>query len=151
MPIIRTKNRLPRGLGLVEVILAVALFALFATALIGLLMNSYGSDFQAEEKDKATLYAQQGLEAVRSIRRQAWNLLVNGSYGLDNSSGYWEFFSGPDLLEDGRYTRVVTIADACRDSGGNLADCTAATTDSHTKKITSTITYTSINSVVNQI
>ena len=99
----------------------VALFGLFATALIGLLINSYGSNFQAAERDRATLYAQEGLEAVWSIRRQAWNLLTNGDHGLDSARGYWQFAGNSDLLED-KYTRVITITDVCR-SGGDIVDC----------------------------
>ncbi len=40
------------GFSLVEVILAVALFGLFSVALVGLLLTSYDSNFQAQEKIK---------------------------------------------------------------------------------------------------
>ena len=133
-----------------EIILAVALFGLFATALIGLLMNSYGSDFQAEEVYKSSLYSQEGLEAVWSIRRQAWNFLVNGDYGLTKANGYWEFSGSSELIDD-KYTRIITIADACRDGSKNLVDCPAGTIDLYTKKATVTVTYTSINNIENQV
>ena len=138
---------------MVEIILAVALFGLFSIALIGLLMNSYGSNYQAEEKQVATLYAQQGLDAVWSIRRQAWNLLVNGDYGVNSTAGYWQFAGSADYLDDNKYTRVITIVDACRDGSSNLVDCTApgATVDLHTKKATSKVTYTAITGVNNEI
>ena len=124
------------------------LFALFSTALIGLVFNSYESDFQAAEKDRAVFYAQQGVEAVWSIRRQAWNLLADGTYGLTNTNGYWQFFGSSDLLEN-KYARTVTLADACRDGGGNLIDCPGGTIDLHTKKVTVDVNYTSINGVNN--
>jgi len=140
------------GFSLVELILAIALFGLFATALIGLLMNSYGSDFQAEEKEKANLYAQEGLEAVWSIRRQAWNLLENGDHGLDKGSGHWQFSSSPDLLEE-KYTRTITIADACRNLGGDITDCSVpgALVDLHTKKATVIVTYPAITGITNRL
>jgi len=138
------------GFSLVEIILTVALFGLFATALLGLLMNSYGSNFQASERQKATLYAQQGLEAVWSIRRQAWNLLANGDYGLANSGGYWQFFGSSDLLEN-KYSRVVTIADVCRDGGGNIVDCPGGLVDLYTKKATVRVSYPAITGVGNEI
>ncbi len=140
------------GFSLVELILAVALFGLFAPALLGLLMNSYGSDFQAQEKDRANLYAQEGLEAVWSIRRQAWNLLENGDHGLTNFNDYWQF-SGSSNLLDNKYIRIVTIADACRNINGNLIDCAApgATIDLQTKKVTVKVTYTAITGVNNEV
>ncbi len=140
------------GFSLVEIILAVALFGLFVTALVGLLMNSYGSNFQAEEKDKATLAAQQGLEAVWSIRRQAWNLLENGNHGLSNANGYWEFLNNSDLLED-KYTRTITIADACRNISGNIVDCSegGAVIDLYSKKVTSKVTYPAITGINSEV
>jgi len=89
---------------LVELILAVALFGLFATAFIGLLVVSYDSDVQAAQRDRATLYAQEGMDGVFSIRRRGWNLLSNGTYGLTDNNGYYEFSGSPDILED-TYTR----------------------------------------------
>ncbi|MBI3290828.1 type II secretion system protein, partial [Candidatus Falkowbacteria bacterium] len=144
----RSRDR--RGFSLVEVILAIALFSLFATALIGILMSSYGSDFQAREREKATLYAQEGLEAVKSIRRQAWNLLLNGDYGLDNSSGHWQFSGNSDLLDD-KYTRVIIIEDACRDANGDLVDCPGLAVDLHARKVISRVSYSAINGINNEI
>ncbi|MDD2807538.1 MAG: type II secretion system protein [Patescibacteria group bacterium] len=140
------------GFSLVEVILAVALFGLFATALIGLLMNSYGSDIQAKEKDAATIYAQQGIDAVRSIRRQAWNFLVNGSYGLDQSIGHWQFSGSSDFLA-AKFTCVTTIGNACRDVGKNLVDCVTpgSQIDLETKKVTVVVSYTAVNGVLNKV
>src|SRR3989338_3820840 len=87
------------GASLVEVILAIALFGLFATALIGLLTGSYQGGLQAAQRDTATTYAQQGIEAVRSIRRMSWNLLENGSHGVQlGAGGYWEFAGRTDSL-----------------------------------------------------
>ena len=140
------------GFSLVEVILAVALFGLFATALIGLLMNSYGSNLQAAEKDKANFYAQQGLEAVWSIRRQAWNFLVNGDHGVNTNAGYWQFIGTSDLLDD-RYTRVVNVNNICRNASSQIIDCSApgAIIDLHTKKVSSKVTYSAVTGVNNEI
>ncbi|MFA5022375.1 MAG: DUF4082 domain-containing protein [Patescibacteria group bacterium] len=140
------------GFSLVEVILAVALFGLFATALIGLLMNSYGSNYQSAERDLATLYAQQGLEATRSIRRQAWNFLVNGDHGVSDAAGRWEFLGSVDTLGD-KYTRVISISNVCRDSSSNIVDCiqAGAIVDLYTKKAVSKVLYTSINHFPNVV
>ncbi len=142
------KNQI--GLSLVEIILAIALFGLVSVPLILILINSYGSNLQAEEREIAVLYAQQGIEAVKSIRRQAWNLLDNGNYGLTNVNGYWQFLGSSDLLEN-KYTRTITISDACRDSGNNLVDCPNVLVDFHAKKIISSVDYNSINGFNNVV
>ena len=138
-----------RGFSLVELILAIALFGMFATALVGLLWASYGSNVQAAQRDKASWFAREGMEAAWSIRRQGWNLLTNGSYGLTHASNYWEFSGSADSLDDGLYTRVTTIADACRDGGGALVDCSApsSTVDLYTKRATVEVSYNSITGV----
>ena len=138
------------GFSLVELILAVALFGLFATAFIGLLVVSYDSDVQAAQRDRATLYAQEGMDAVFSIRRQGWNLLNNGTYGLTDTNGYYEFFGSSNVLED-LYTREITITDACRDGGGELTDCPGVGADLKVKKVTATVSYTGLTGFAHEI
>ncbi len=146
------KFKCQKGLSLVEIILAIALFSLFSVPLIFMLINSYGSNFQAEEREVAVFYAQQGIEAVRSIRRQGWNFLQNGEFGLDKSFGHWQFTIPPDLL-DGKYSRVIMIENICRDLGGNIADCTQPEVeiDLYSKRVISKVEYDSINGFSNQI
>ena len=140
------------GFSLVELMLAIALFGLFATALISLLWASYGSDVQAAQRDKAAWHARTGLEAVASIRRQDWNLLINGSHGLAHPNGYWEWSGSADSLDDGFFTRVTTLYDACRDAGGNLVECgPSVAVDPYSKKVTVTVTYTGINGISNTV
>src|SRR3989344_1116576 len=149
-----TSYKLPAktGVSLVEVILAVALFALFATALLGLLFASYGSNFQALEKHKAGLYAQEGLEAVLSIRRQAWNLLVNGDHGLTSLAGFWQFNGSSDLIEN-KYQRTITLNDVCRDPSGLIVDCLSpgALPDLHSKQAVVKVSYAAITGVNNEV
>src|SRR3989344_119517 len=138
------------GFSLVELILAVALFGLFAAAFIGLLVVSYDSDVQAAQRDRATLYAQEGMDGVFSIRRRGWNLLSNGTYGLTDNNGYYEFSGSPDILED-TYTREITIADACRDGESELTSCPGANTDLKVKKVTVTVSYTGLTGFAHEI
>ncbi len=141
-----------QGFSLVEIVLSIALFGLFATALIGLLFASLDSDVQAEEKEIAVQYAEEGIEAVWSIRREAFNQLESGEYGLDNSSGSWNFSGSSDLIDD-IFTRVISISDVCRDSGGAIADCDDidAEIDIRTKQASSTVTYTAVTGVENEV
>ena len=147
-------NRLNKnqGMSLIEVILAVGLFSLFATALIGLLMISYSTNLQVSQKDQASYYLQEGLDATTSIRRQAWNYLINGDHGLNKETGYWQFVDQSDQIDD-IYNRVVNVSDACRGLLGSLVDCEQpdAKIDLYTKKITVNITYTAITGVGNDL
>ncbi|MBN1779251.1 MAG: hypothetical protein JW816_03465 [Candidatus Buchananbacteria bacterium] len=149
---LKRASRQNKGMSLIEVILAVGLFSLFATALVGLLIISYGSNLQAAQRDQASFYVQEGLEAVGAIRRQAWNYLIDGSYGLTKENGYWEFSGESDLIDD-RFTRVVTISSVCRDGGKNIIECDQpdAKIDLYSKKVAVDVSYTAITGVENDV
>src|SRR3989338_1174212 len=119
MRMIRLKPlRNQSGFSLVELMLAIALFGLFATALISLLWASYGSDVQAAQRDKAAWHARTGLEAVASIPRHDWNLLINGSHGLAPPNGHWEWSGSADSLDDGFFSPGSPLYDARPARGG---------------------------------
>ncbi len=145
-------NKKQFGFSLVEVILAVGLFGLFSTALIGLLLSTYGGSIQANDRNVATLYAQQGIEAVWSIRRQGWNLLDNGQHGLISSGGYWEFFGTQDFIEP-KFIRKTVIENVCRDVSNSIVSCSdvGAIIDLRTKKVVVTVYYDSFLGISQEV
>lgn len=83
------------GQSLLEVVIALALFSLVASAFISLTLGSissvgYGTDFLA-----AGALADEGVGAVRAIRDNAWNTLMDG---VENA------------MFDGRFNRTTTIS-----------------------------------------
>jgi len=126
-----------RGQTLVEIMVAVAVFGLIAGSLLILTLNSLSSSRQGGERTKAQALAEEGIDAAYSIRERAWNELVNGNHGVDDSAGYWQFSGTSNTID--QYTRVVTVEDVYRDVSGDIA--VAGTLDLHTKKITSTVTW----------
>src|SRR6185369_8730762 len=76
-------------------------------------------------KNKASSIAEEGLEAVRSIRNESFANLVDGNYGLSQSGNKWIFSGTSDTV--GSYTRVIQIA----------------TADSTTKTVLSTVAWSS--------
>jgi len=127
-----------KGSGLLEVILAMGVFAIVASAGVSSVLFMNKSNRVGSEDAKANLLLQEGYEAVRAIKKGDWSNLVNGTYGLSSTSGKWAF-SGNSDVTDG-YTRVVTISNAQRDASGNLV-ASGGTVDENTKKITETVTW----------
>ena len=64
----------------------------------------------ARNKTLAAKYAQEGVEAVRSIRDNSWVLLTNGAHGLSWNGSQWIFSGNSDVITT-QFTRSVTIAD----------------------------------------
>lgn len=96
-----------RGLSLVEAILAVSIFGMLVSILIGALLYGQDSTRVVGNKEGASFLAEEALAAVRNIRDDSYSNLSNGTYGLDSSSGEWELSGSSDT--EGIYTRTVTI------------------------------------------
>ena len=98
------------GFSLVEILLSVALFALIATGFAGAYF--YGKQAVAVSgwRSQATLFAQEGLAAVRNIRDEDYDDLSVGTHGLQTKGGEFELTESPDVR--GPMTREITISDA---------------------------------------
>jgi len=124
---------------LLEVILASAIFVIFASGAIvailgGLNLNRLGSEYSI-----ANQYAAEGIEATRSIKNQAFANLVNtAGTGVTKTGGVWTF-SGANNVSD-KFTRVISIADVYRDGSGNIV-ASGGTLDTSSKKATSTVSW----------
>jgi len=84
-------NKYSKGQSLIELIIAVALFAIVILGLFLLIFDSYNASHLALEITKADFLAEEGLEAARSIRDNNFLDLSAGSHGLVVSSGHWIF------------------------------------------------------------
>lgn len=130
-----------RGLGLIELIVASGIFAVIASTGIVIMLNSYTINRLADDETEAALYAQEGIEAVLSIRNQAWSNLSAGSYGLSSSSGYWRFSGSEDSYKD--MVRVATVSAVYRDSSHNVAT-SGGYLDRDTFKVSSQVAWNSV-------
>lgn len=130
-----------QGISIIEVILASALFVIFATGAVTTILQGFYMNRNGAENTIATQYASEGIEAMKSIKRQNFALLTNtnGTGVTRNINGVWSL-NGPDN-SFGRYTRILTIEDVYRDVSGNIVG-SGGTLDALTKKITSTVTWT---------
>ena len=111
-----------KGFLLIEIILSVSIFALFMTAFSGALYYGLQSSSLAGDRSRAILVAEEGQEAVRSIKNINFTNLVDGTYGLVYASSTWNF-SGSSDISDG-FTRQVTVTS----SGSNRKTITVTVT-----------------------
>ncbi|OHA70375.1 MAG: hypothetical protein A3F15_02440 [Candidatus Wildermuthbacteria bacterium RIFCSPHIGHO2_12_FULL_40_12] len=109
-----------KGQSLMELIIAVGIFTVVVSGLAFFILNSYVSGRLSYEVTKAGFLAQEGMEAVRSIRDNDWTELEDGDHALIVSDGKW-FFDPVATEEDigGQLTegkRVITIESVEDDS-----------------------------------
>lgn len=136
------------GQSLLEVILAMAIFVAIAGTLITMSVGGFRGLEQGGEQTEAEGLAQEGMEAVKSIRDRAWNENTYGPTGVQvqPSGGQWQFTGAgtnqTGLGTNGKFTRAITFNDVCRDTGNNIVVCPGFYTDVHAKKATVSVTWT---------
>ncbi len=118
-----------------------AIFALISAAMITLSLGGFTALEQGGEQTEAEALAQEGIEAVRSIRDSAWNQLTYATSSVSVSSTQW-VFDGEDSVEIiGQYTRTISFLDVCRDETDDIVNCPGSYTDIHSKKIISKVSW----------
>lgn len=111
------------GFSPVEILLAVTVFGFLVTALVGAIIYGRSSTAYAGERSRATMIAEEGVEAVRNLRDAAYANLTDGTYGLAQVGNQWVLSGSSDV--SGIFTRQVIIS----------------TVDSTRKAITATVTW----------
>jgi len=97
-----------KGFSLVEVILSSAIFALLVTALVGAYLYGQEATMLAGNRARANMLAEEGLEAVRSIRDPDYTNLADGTYGLTTTSNQWNLSGASDVT--GIFTRQIVVS-----------------------------------------
>lgn len=131
------------GFGLVEVIVAVAIFTIIAATGTMAVLGSFSTNRLGDEETEATLLAQEGIEAVRSIRNQDWSTSFIGTdctagCGLDSAGGSWVWSGTNNVF--GKFTRTVTVTQAQRDISNNIVT-SGGTIDNDTYQVISTVDW----------
>src|SRR3989338_6334728 len=112
-----------KGFSLVEVLLAVSVFGLLVTGLIGGLIYGQQSTAIAGMRSRVAMLADEGLEAVRNIRDENFSNLTDGTYGLTTAGNQWNLSGTSDTTDI--FTRQIVIS----------------AVDANRKQLTSTITW----------
>ena len=110
--IINQANR--KGFSVIEAIVAVSIFMLLVSAIIGGLVSSNKSSTFFGSKSRATMIAEEGLEAIRNIQDEDFSNLIDGNYGLIISANQWKFSGTEDVI--GGYTRQINISSIDNDT-----------------------------------
>lgn len=95
---------------MVEVLLAIAIFALISTSIIYLLIDAGSTNHQNRDRVVASALADEGLEAARAIRDANWSSITAGAFGLSSNGNHWQFFGQSDIDPTNRFTRKILIS-----------------------------------------
>lgn len=110
MPRAWSRTNTQTGFSVVEVLLAVTVFGMLVTALVGAIIYARSSTATAGNRARAAAIAEEGLEAVRTIRDANFATLADGTYGLAQSANQWVFSGTQDTTDV--YTRQIIVTSA---------------------------------------
>lgn len=136
----------PRGFGLVEVVVALAVAATVIVSLIQLWRVSLRLSRVSAVSVEAGWLLREGMEGVRFLRDAGWSANIAS---LASGASYYLTFDGskyaltsaePDFL-NGKFQRTISFADVFRDSESAIAP--AGSLDPSTKKVTVTLAWSS--------
>ena len=96
-----------QGFSIVEVLLATTIFALAVTGFVGAFLYGQESTVLSGNRAQAVFLAEEGLEAVRSIRDDDFSNLTDGNHGIFVSGNEWIFSGALDV--SGIFTRQIEI------------------------------------------
>jgi type II secretory pathway pseudopilin PulG len=131
------------GQSIIELVIALAIFSLLATAFISLALSSISLLDRSGQIVTAEGYVQAGSEAVRSIKARAWNEIIYDQSSLSEENGIWKL-AGEGIIETlGSYTRSFDFYPVFRNSlGGPVSGASPdAVLDIFTKDFKTTITW----------
>ena len=96
------------GYTLIEVIIALGIFVIVTVATSLLLIQALDDSFASTKRVKGLYLAREGIEVVRNIRNNDYDLLVDGTYSIRRDGTVWGFVPVYEAVDG--YTRIVDIS-----------------------------------------
>lgn len=131
------------GFSLIEVAITVSLFTLIILALSSTFAFAVKSGSENVTKAKATLLAEEGLEAMRFLRDASWSSNIaartaGSPYYLSWNNGW--AISSENIFIDSLFERRVAVADVYRDGAQNIV-ASGGSLDPNIRKVTVEVSW----------
>ena len=125
---------------LVELLLAVSIFTVIASSILGGFISARDGRVSQKHTLKAAGYLTEALEALRSIRERDWQeVSVNGIYHPVLDGTAWRLADGEETVGVD-YTRRIELTDVFRDASGKISE-TGTVLDPALKRANITVSW----------
>jgi prepilin-type N-terminal cleavage/methylation domain-containing protein len=105
---IKIIKKINKGFSLVELLVSVSIFLIFITATTSILVSTTRQVNNSSNKEKAVALAHESMEAVRNIRDDNFNNLIDGIYSLSVVSNHWNLSNLSDITDI--FNRQIVIS-----------------------------------------
>jgi type II secretory pathway pseudopilin PulG len=124
------KNNAHRnGQIMIEIIIALGVFSLLASALTTLVFSSSAGFWVGDTEAQAAALLRQSIEEIKQTKASAWNDISVGTTTVALSQS--------DIAN---MTKTITVSDVCR-SGGVIVECPSGLVDVFSKQVTVSISF----------
>lgn len=136
-----------KGFSLIEVLVACTILSVSILSLISASTKGVQVSRQALRQTQAVYLLEEGGEAVKSMRNDAWNnissLTIGTTYYLsfNSGTGKWTTTTTANSI-DSIFTRTVVLSTVNRDITNDDIVSSGGTVDTLTKKVSVTVSYT---------
>lgn len=133
------------GFGVMEMIVAIAIVGLVFFSIYQFALISFASVHSSGRRVTAAYLAEEGIEAVRTLRNQSWSgnissLASNLTYYPTIINGNWQLvITNPGTIAN-LFTRTVNFQSVVRDANDNITGGSGVL-DPHTKKVIVTVSW----------
>ncbi len=142
-----TNNNInPKGFILIEVLVAIAIFVLFSSAMVSMVLGSLTVVEKSSDYSYALNLSQENIEAVKIIQKKAWNDLSYTKSSVE-FDGEWVLNGENTESLTGKFKRYVIFEPVYRDENGFLLNEETANSfrDVNTLKIISKVIWSNNN------
>ncbi len=140
-------RRTQKGYLLIEALLGLTLLSIVVVTGVSLIQFMQTRSKYTKTGFTANVLLQEGMEVAYNLISNDISAYASGFYHPDTdlsnpSFPKWKLSGGSEVVS-GTFTRIVELADVCRDSQKNQVDCTqsGATVDSDSRKVAVTVTW----------
>lgn len=138
------KKLFNKGISLIEVIVGAAIIGSAILATMGAYANLSKLSYQNTPKIQANYLAEEGIEAIRTLRDAGWSSKISTLSTSTTYSLYWNGSSWTatttNILIDGIFSRTFILSEVGRDANFNILS-SGGTYDSGSKKISVTVSW----------
>lgn len=130
-----------KGFSLIEVIIAITIFALVAAGLTMLALGSFDGFNSSIKRSEAANFLNEGLVGSQAVAQMDWDALKYSSSGITKESSIWSLKGEGTSDSYNGISRVLKFEDLCHSADGRYENCTSANSDGTTKKVTIEINW----------
>jgi len=123
------------GQSVLEIVTALAIFALLSTALVTLILGNFDFFTAESEMMRGQQLADAGMNAVEAVRDEAWNNLIYSRSAVGLNGNQWELVGEGTTEQLDKYKRTIDFFPIYRNENGEISSSADAYLDVQSKEV----------------